>query len=306
MGSVGRRVASKLGELRGRVGGSRPTNGRNIVITGPGRSGTTLTCHLLNKLPDTVALAEPLSPNRFVDQMPDYDAVCDELEGIYAHMRRRALREGVVKSKHVGGVVPDNTKGKVDGVRQRIAVKGDIPVGKDLTPDFFLAIKQPGMFTALLPGLAGRFPCYAIVRNPLAIIASSGSIQAKRGGKSPSAKMRYDADYRRGIEEAKKAGVDRIGQRLQRMHYNFERYEGSLPRENIIRYEDICESNGRALSVIVPAASDLDEPLENKNVNPLYDREKMLRVGERLLESEGAYWSFYTREDVQGILDRLS
>ncbi len=306
MGSVRRRVAEKLGELREKVEVSRSTNEHNIVLTGPGRSGTTLTCHLLNKLPDTVALAEPLSPNRFVDQMPDYDAVCDELEKIYLRMRRRALQEGVVKSKHVGGVVPDNTKGKVDGVRQRIAVKGDIPVGKDLSPNFSLAIKQPGMFTALLPGLAKRFPCYAIVRNPLAIIASSGSIHAKRGGKSPSAKMRYDADYRRGVEEAREAGVDKMGQRLQRMHYNFERYQSSLPRENIIRYEDICESNGRALSVIVPAAAELDEPLENKNVNPLYDREKMLRVGERLLESEGAYWNFYTREDVQGIMDKLS
>ena len=100
--------------------------------------------------------------------------------------------------------------------------------------------------------------------------------------------------------------MDKIGQRLQRMHYNYDRYESALPRENIIRYEDICGSGGRAYSVIVPAAASLDEPLENKNVNPLYDREKMLRVGERLLESEGAYWNFYTREDVQGIMDKLS
>ena len=71
-----------------------------------------------------------------------------------------------MKGKHVGGVVPDDTKEKVDGVHQRIAVKGDIPVGKDLGPNFSLAIKQPGMFTALLPGLARPFPCDAIVRNP--------------------------------------------------------------------------------------------------------------------------------------------
>jgi hypothetical protein len=178
-------------------------------------------------------------------------------------------------------------------------------VGKDLSPNFFLAIKQPGMFTALLPGLAKRFPCYAIVRNPLAIIASSGSIHAKRGGKSPSAKMRYDADYRRGVEEAREAGVDKMGQRLQRMHYNFERCQSSLPRENIIRYEDICESNGRALQVIVPAAANLDEPLENKNKNPLYKRDKILRYGERMLQSEGAYWNFYTRESVEEIMDGL-
>ena len=306
MGSVRRRVASTLGRLRGKAEDAGDTNGRNIVITGPGRSGTTLTCHLLNRLPNTVALAEPLSPSRFEEQMPDYDAVCDELEKIYRRMRHRALRKGVVRSKHVGGAVPDNTKGQVDGVRQRIVVKGNIPVGKDLDKDFYLAIKQPGMFTALLPGLSKRFPCYAIVRNPLAIIASSSSIPPGKKGKNPSAKVLYDSGYRRQVEGDRKAGVDQTDQRLKRMHYNFERYETSLPRENIIRYEDICESKGRALSVIVPGAAGLDEPLENKNANPLYDREKMLRVGERLLESEGAYWSFYTREDVQGIMDELS
>jgi hypothetical protein len=90
------------------------------------------------------------------------------------------------------------------------------------------------------------------------------------------------------------------------LHYDFERYEKFLPREHIIRYEDLCESNGKALSVIVPAAADLDEPLENKNANPLYDREKVLSVGERLLASEGAYWNFYSKEDVQEIMDELS
>lgn len=306
MGSIRRRVASKLGRLREKGGVARDTNERNIVLTGPGRSGTTLTCHLLNKLPNTIALAEPLSPRRFEEQMPDYEAVCDELEKIYLQIRRRALQEGVVRTKHVGGVVPDNTKAKVGGVRQRVAFKGDIPVGKDLDKDFFLGIKQPGMFTALLPSLAKRFPCYAIVRNPLAIIASASSIQANKKRTNPSAKMRYDAGYRRQIEEDRQAGTDGMGQQLKGMHYNFERYESSLPRENIIRYEDICATGGRALQVIVPAAADLNEPLENKNSNPLYDRKKVLWIGERLLESEGAYWNFYTREDVQRIMDELS
>lgn len=303
MGSVRRQVTSKLGQLREKGEGARNANEHNIVLTGPGRSGTTLTCHLLNKLPNTVALAEPLTPSRFEEQMPDYEAVCDELEKVYRRMRRKALKQGVVLTKHVGGIVPDNTKGKVGSVRQRIAVKGYIPVGKDLDREFFLAIKQPGMFTALLPHLAKRFPCYAIVRNPLAIIASAGSIQSKKKGKNPSAQMRYDAEYRRQVKEGQKAGSYRVGQRLS---YKFERYEKFLPREHIIRYEDICASGGKALEVIVPSAADLDVPLENKNANPLYDRESVLRIGERLLESEGAYWNFYTQEDVQEIMDKLS
>ena len=86
------------------------------------------------------------------------------------------------------------------------------------------------------------------------------------------------------------------------LDYFLRRFQQELPASNIIRYEDIVSSGGRALEVIVPAASELNEPLESRNTNALYDREVMLRCGERLLESEGAYWDFYSRRSV-GRLD---
>src|SRR5215213_2301338 len=52
----------------------------------------------------------------------------------------------------------------------------------------------------------------------------------------------------------------------------------------------LVASGGRALSVINPEAIRLDEPLQSRNSNPLYDPEGMLCIGERLLKSEGAYW----------------
>jgi hypothetical protein len=268
--------------------GSRE-NHRNIVITGPGRSGTTLTCHLLNKLPETVALSEPIAPGRFADRLPDHEAVCDGIEEYYRSMRRMALREGVVISKHVGGVVPDNTKGEVGGARRRIAQKGRIAVGKDLRPGFYLAIKQPRMFTALLPTLAKRFPCFAIVRNPLAIRASSLSIESNKARrKNPRAIARYVEGFRRYMHEGKAESGDKLDRWLLKTHYIFERYRRELPRDHIIRYEDIVGSGGTALEVIVPAARELDEPLRSRNLNPLYDRDDILPYAERLLESEGA------------------
>jgi hypothetical protein len=278
---------------------------KNIVLTGPGRSGTTLTCFLLNKLPNAVALSEPIAPGKYADRMPDREAVVDGIEDFYRDMRKMALGQGLVVSKHVGGMVPDNTKGMKDGVRQRIAEKGKIPVGKELEPDFYLAIKQPGLFTALLPVLAKRFSCFAIVRNPLAIMASSSTLQQNKRRKNPSAKRRYDPELGSRLKENKREGADRVGQRLLRFHYTFERYQQVLPESHILRYEDICSSHGKALEVIVPTAGELDEPLENKNLNPLYPRDKTLRFGERLLESEGAYWNFYSREDVEEIMDGL-
>jgi hypothetical protein len=312
-----------LKRLASRFGVSKAKD-RNIVLTGPGRSGTTLTCFLLNKLPDTVALSEPISPGRYANRMPDYEDVADGIEEYYRDMRKMALREGLVVSKHVGGMVPDNSKGMKDGVRQRIADKGQIPVGKDLQRDFYLAIKQPGMFTALLPTLVKRFPCFAIIRNPLAIMLSTSTLQkpgnkrrkgrsAKAGSqqsnnkrrRSRSAKITYDPQLGERLGESRKEGADKIDQRLLRLHYTFERYQESLPGSHIIRYEDICSSRGKALEVIVPAAGGLDEPLENKNLNPLYPRDKVFRFGEKLLESEGAYWNFYSREDVEEIINGL-
>ena len=52
---------------------------RHIVITGPGRSGTTLTCYLLNRLPNTVTLAKPyLRANS--KKISQTTALSDELE----------------------------------------------------------------------------------------------------------------------------------------------------------------------------------------------------------------------------------
>jgi hypothetical protein len=280
---------------------------RNIVLTGPGRSGTTLTCFLLNKLPDAVALSEPISPGKYADRMPDHEAVVDGIEEYYRDMRKMALVEGLVISKHSGGMVPANSKGMKDGVRQRIVDKGKISVGKDLSPDFYLAIKQPGMFTALLPTLAKRFPSFAIIRNPLAIMLSTSTLQKpnNRRRKSRAAKVRYDPRLGERLQENRKEGADKIGQRLLRLHYTFEQYQQILPETHILRYEDICSTSGKALKVIVPSAEGLDEPLENKNLNPLYPRDKVVRFGERLLESEGAYWNFYSREDVEEIMNGL-
>lgn len=272
---------------------------RDVVHTGTGHSGTTLTCYLLNKLSDTVALSEPISPGKFADALPDLDAVARGVEGFYRRMRRMALKNGVVKSKHVGGVVPDNQKGNVDGERRRVVEKGRIPVGKDLSPDFQLVVKQPGLFTALLPVLVERFPCYAIVRNPLPVLASVDSVTGRPTGVPATA--RYDPELARRLEAAK----DPVDAHLRRLDFHFARYLELLPPEHLFRDEDLVASGGRALAVINARAEELDEPLESRNLNPLYAPERMRELGQRLLASEGAYWRVYTREGVEELLQGM-
>lgn len=272
-------------------------DGRNIAITGLGQSGTTLACHLLNKVHDTVALSEPMAPAKFEELMPNMEAVCDGIEEFFERMRRMALTRGEVLTKHKGGVVPDNPKAMVDGTRQRVVEKGRIRVGKELSEDFLLAIKHVTMFTSLLPTLSGRISCYAIVRNPLSVVASTLSL--------PDRGWRAIEIYAPRLAAQLKATPDPISRQLTRHDFFFGLYAKHLPPEHVIRYEDLVSSGGKALSIITSSANLLEEPLESRNLNPLYDREDMLRIGERLLEREGAYWHFYTRESVEELLEAV-
>jgi hypothetical protein len=155
---------------------------RNIVLTGLPRSGTTLACRLLNTLPDTVALHEPIAPGKFAD-MEDDRAVLEGLERFFRRMRRMIRKEKVALSKNVGGNIPDNAYEQARsavGPRSHTGgkgtQKGKAVVDKDLEAGFLLVIKQPALFSGLLPVLVKRFPCYAIVRNPLAVLASWNSV----------------------------------------------------------------------------------------------------------------------------------
>jgi hypothetical protein len=288
--------------------GGRPDFGegrRDVVLTGPPRSGTTLACRLLNQLPDTVALHEPIPARRFARLESD-EAVLDGVEEFFQKMRRTILTRGTAISKHVDGRVPDNVyEGTRSGGEPRAHAgkeKGEVSVTKDLAQDFSLVIKHPAMFTALLPVLTKRFSCYAVVRNPLSILASWNSVDHNvRDGHAPAAE-RYDE----GLKKELASTDDRIERQLRLLSWFFGRVEGTVPEDHVVRYEEIVATGGRALSAVVPSAGALDEPLESKNLNAAYGRGEMRLLGGRLLEREGAYWRFYGRESVEELLYELS
>lgn len=280
---------------------------RNVVLTGLPRGGTTLTCRLLNQLPDTVALHEPIPPGKFVGI--DHEDVLDGVEQFFLRMRRMIRRRGVAFSKPIKGRITghDGNLSRAEEIRRRESRKvrrkkseKKIEIEKDLGRDFLLGIKSPGMFSALLPLLKGRFPCYAIVRNPLAVLASWESYdRSTRAGRQPAAE-RYDADLRYTLDSTE----DRVERQLYLLSWYFERFVRELPEEHVIRYEDLISSGGKALSVVTPAAESLDEPLSNWNLNPAYDWGRMRSIGERLLEREGAYSRFYSRDSLEDLLEK--
>ena len=277
----------------------------NVVLTGLPRSGSTLTCHLLNRCADTVALHEPVPISELVRDH-GVDALPDHIAAFFDDTRRSLLEHRRAISKTVEGRVPDNTfgekRGADDKLRRSLASRGEVSFeGKDLSPDFTLAIKHNAGFAAMLERLKERFPCRGIVRHPLSVIASWNSVQLPvQQGYVPVGQS---------IDAALDARLRQIDDRAERQFYLlewfFERFANVLGADAVLRYEDLISSGGRALTLVAPSAQALDEPLASKNANSAYDPALMLSLGERLLGRDGAFWNFYTRESVEEMLAPL-
>jgi len=274
--------------------------GHDIILTGLPRSGTTLTCYLLNKLPDVVALHEPMRVSAF-GTFTDQGARLRHIEDYFRDTRRHILERGAAVTKHVDGRIPDNTvpeRRGARGLRESLEIRGEIGLNRVLSPDFSLGIKHPAAFTALLGDLVGRFPCYALVRNPLSVLSSWNSIDMSHGrGHSPVAEMLDPA-----LAAALAAMPDVFARQLHLLSWFYDRYLRFLPMESVLRYESVVATGGRALAAVVPAADSLAESLKSKDKS--YNRDLMRRLADKLLSSEGAYWSYYTRENVQALLER--
>jgi hypothetical protein len=179
-----------------------------------------------------------------------------------------------------------------------LAEKSEMSILPGLSLDFTLVIKHPVAFTALLPILLERFAVFAIVRNPLAVLASWESVPfAQHEGRlglnpiiAPELAARLEA-----ID-------DRLERQLALLEWFFTSYASTLPRERVIRYEDIVATGGAALAPVAPGAGGLKATLQSRNTAAIYDRAHMHDAGRLLLERKGAHWLFYTPEEVREVM----
>src|SRR4051812_45921113 len=202
---------------------------RNVLITGTPRSGTTLACALLNKLPNVVALHEPMNVFEFVGRSDD--EIAKMIEDFLAASRKSLHENKFAISKHVGGKVRDNSaKADRAGKRMRQTEHGRIEVDKSLSPDFTLAIKHPMAFAALLETLSKRFECCAIVRNPLATLASWNSLDwfALKDGHSPIGE-KLDVDLGRALAKI----PDAIDRQIHVLQWLYDRFRRFLPERAV-------------------------------------------------------------------------
>ncbi|OQY41682.1 MAG: hypothetical protein B6242_17065 [Anaerolineaceae bacterium 4572_78] len=85
----------------------------------------------------------------------------------------------------------------------------------------------------------------------------------------------------------------------------FEKMYPLLEDGHVIYYEDLIATQGQILEMVIPQAKNITEILTNQNSNPLYDHAIMKLLGQQLLNSEGAFWDFYSKEHVEALIESL-
>ncbi len=263
----------------------------DIILTGPPRSGTTLACFLLNKVPDTVALHEPMSLQMF----PDLYSGLASVKSFFPEMRKSLLESRLALSKVSHGKIPANPFGEAgDKGRASIVKKEFVRFDKPLSEDFKLIIKHNGHFTFMLPELQNYFPVFILLRNPTATIASWNSVDAPVA----DGNLRVLKTLNPELHESLNRIPDLVTRQVTLLHHMYKRYQ-TATQATTLRYEDIISSNGSSLSVITEMAKQLSEPLENKNSNPLYDSNLIRDIKAKLLNFKGAYLDFYTSDSIE-------
>lgn len=277
---------------------------QDIILTGVPRSGTSLVCQLLNQCADTVAVSEPPIP--IMDSPPSVShlTISNGITAYFQEVRHILQTEKTVVSRHINGEIPSNYFEPYDkeiGVRRFRTETGMIRVEKPLSDDFTLCIKHPAPFTALLATLVKLLPCYAIVRNPLAVLASWNSVDVPVGttGHVPAAE-RLDMKLAVQLEDI----PEKSDRQLFLLDWFFKQYQTILPDHHILRYEQLIQAPHILLSAITPTAQTLNAQLDN--LNKKYDKAYITPLAEKLLDSEGTYWRFYSKDDVHELLLRCS
>lgn len=281
----------------------------DVLLTGLPRSGTTLSCELLNLVPGTVALDEPMSWDDLAAGVdPGLLApaqACANVALFMARTRQSVLTQGAAVTKHVGGKVTGkkiSDQSGESGTRVGLAERGVVTIDKELGSDFTLVVKHVAGFTALLDQLSQRFPVFALVRNPLAVLNSWQTVPLpiREGhvviGEALDTSL---ADRLATVE-------DRLERQFLLLDWFFGRFRDLLPESAIIRYEDLVAEGGRTLAGISPGATDLAVALRSRNHNPsVYDQAATAALGARLLDRDGAWWAFYPPDSVRRLLDEL-
>lgn len=270
---------------------------KNLILTGIPRSGTSFICNLLNQQDDVLALVEPIA----MDELLKCNGRDDRT--LYLEHYFEASRALIASQKKVLCLDLENATNTFSG-DSREARKNTIrgvkeqEITKNLSDDFTFAIKHPNAFTALLDELVVDWQCFAMIRNPVSIIASWNTLDHPlRNGHAPMAE-----NFNSQIRSRLGAISDAATRQISLLNWYFEQYLRYLSPRQIIAYESVVADAAVALQVILPRK--LNCPAgKSMNNNSLYDKQLMQVSVERLLKAGGAWMEFYSEDDLRALVE---
>lgn len=229
---------------------------------------------------------------------------CNRIEEFVRRARTRIPVERRAPSVQVDGRLDDDRVagwGRTDRLRRTRGGQGEILIDKALSGDFTLLIKHNALFAALLPELASTVACLALVRNPLAVLASWQTVDLPiHRGRIPAGEQHDPA-----LREALHGEDDVLRRQIMILNWFFDRYRTHLKPQNILRYEDVVESGGRRLFDRLGHGDAPSAPLENRNDNRAYAGTDVDELLAALMREGGAWSPIYAVADCERVADMI-
>lgn len=285
-----------FGMIRHFLTKSKPS-GRNIILTGIPRSGTTLSCKILLGIENQIALNEPIAATNFKSKLTPLNVV----ENAFKTYRKQLLKRQAVPVRTNAGKISDNAYSADRKTRKKVLERTLVKFDKNLNSDFTLILKHCAEFTLILDKLVKNYECFAIVRNPLSVLASWHSVDVPVSKGRVSKSEILNPDFHIKLEKINSLK----DKQMFILNWYFSQYS-ALETKNVIKYEDIISTQGKALSVISGKETNFADKLKNRNSNDLYDKKVMSEYLKLLLElRDGAYLNYYSIEEIERFANQM-
>ncbi len=275
----------------------KAVDSKNILLTGVPRSGTTLCCTLLNRCDGVLALVEPIPGDQWSAGLSASAAVARICECV--DQTRTAAQSGAVPSLRVGDGFADNVvagDGQSPGVRPVQSARGQVRLDSPMPADDTLVVKHNALFAALLPRLLERFPVVAVIRNPVAVLASWQTVDLPvHRGRIPVGEL-----FAPTLATSLEREPDVLTRQLMILDWFFDAYR-RVPPSRLVRYEDLVAGRATALGTIGDQQAIGAGLVGVTSRNTAYDPAVLRALASRLIEYGGTYLEQYTEEDLEAV-----
>lgn len=255
-------------------------------------------CVMLSAVPGFLALNEALKLGHLVskDQVPPF------VEDAYVRIRHQVLSTGTAPSRNADGRQVMNHFARTPGERNLLLKKSDIQIHKNLDENFILGVKHNAIFTLALRELCHlKWPLFAIIRNPLAVLGSWNTLEIPVS----AGRMKNLGQLEPELHKEVQAQPDLLRKQVLLLDFYFRQYKNFIAEKNILRYERLCSSPSDEISKIAGSAQVFEvERVENLNQSSIYPRENFPDYFNALSELPDAAWRhFYEEAELLELMD---